>query len=256
MHNIEALLFDVDGTLADTERDGHRVAFNLAFEEQGLKWNWSIELYSDLLKVTGGKERISYYIKQYQPAQVPQIAENDLNIWIADLHKAKTKHYLNLLEQGAVPLRIGVERILRQAVAMKLRLAIATTTTLSNVTTLLKHTLGEESLTWFEIIAAGDIVANKKPAPDIYLYVMEKMQLKPKQCLAFEDSDNGILSAQQADLNTIITVNDYTKNQKFTDALIVLDHLGSESTPMQKLAGSLSLEKAYLDLEELLSKLA
>ncbi|MEZ5450660.1 MAG: HAD family hydrolase [Thiolinea sp.] len=153
MPQLKALLFDVDGTLADTERDGHRVAFNQAFAEAGLPWDWTVELYADLLTVTGGKERIRYFIEKYLPDFVP--AEG-LPAFAARLHARKTVFYLQLLEQGSIPLRNGVRELLAAARAAGLRLGSATTTTPENVSSLLLATLGQESLGWFEVIAAGD----------------------------------------------------------------------------------------------------
>ena len=110
---LRAVLFDVDGTLADTERDGHRVAFNAAFEELGLDWTWDVDLYGDLLKITGGKERIHHYMKNYAPAELDRMGLDGLDAWIASLHKIKTKHYVSLLEGGEIPLRPGVERLIQ-----------------------------------------------------------------------------------------------------------------------------------------------
>ena len=231
---LEALLFDVDGTLADTERDGHRVAFNLAFREAGLAWEWDVPLYAELLTVTGGKERIRFYLENYQwNYTLPP----DLDDFIAGLHQAKTRHYTRLLAEGRIPLRAGVERLLREARNAGLRLAIATTTTPANVEALLVHTLGPESLTWFEVIAAGDIVPAKKPAPDIYLYALQNMALAASSCLAFEDSLNGIRASRGANLRTIITINDYTRDDDFSDAALVLDTFGEADSPCHVLAG-------------------
>jgi len=223
MAKLKALIFDVDGTLSDTERDGHRVAFNRAFTGAGLGWQWDVETYGLLLKVTGGKERIRYFIEDFQPEF---IAPADLEGFIRDLHQSKTRHYVELLRSGAIPLRPGVERLLNEARSAGLRLGIATTTTHENVTTLLSATIGPESITWFDVIAAGDVVPNKKPAPDIYLYALNEMNLPAEECMAFEDSENGLLSSNQAGLKTIVTVNGYTTADKFDGAVIVLDQLG------------------------------
>jgi HAD superfamily hydrolase (TIGR01509 family) len=231
---LKALIFDVDGTLADTERDGHRVAFNQAFQSANLDWNWSVELYGELLAITGGKERIRHYLDKYNPNFE---APTDLKAFIAGLHSAKTEHYCTMLAEGRIPLRTGAERLIKEAREAGLRLAIATTTTMPNVTVLLEHTLGKESLDWFDIIAAGDIVPAKKPAPDIYIHVLEKMGWTPEECLALEDSENGLLSAAQADLKTIITINDYTRNHTFEGAALVLDCFGEPTVPFQVLAG-------------------
>jgi HAD superfamily hydrolase (TIGR01509 family) len=243
---LKALIFDVDGTLADTERDGHRVAFNQAFQSADLDWNWSVELYGELLAITGGKERIRHYLDKYNPNFE---APTDLKAFIAGLHAAKTEHYCTMLAEGRIPLRTGAERLIKEAREAGLRLAIATTTTMPNVTVLLEHTLGKESLDWFDIIAAGDIVPAKKPAPDIYIHVLEKMGWAPEECLALEDSENGLLSAAQADLKTIITINDYTRNHTFEGAALVLDCFGEPTAPFQVLAGDNAKGAGYFSVD-------
>lgn len=244
MGELRALIFDVDGTLADTERDGHRVAFNQAFAEAGLDWDWSALLYGELLAIAGGKERIRYYIDKYCSDFEPP---TDLTEFIANLHATKTKYYQQLVAEGAIPLRPGVKRLLNEAREQGMRLAIATTAAFPNVTALLEHTLGTDSPSWFEIIAAGDIVPAKKPAPDVYQYVLEKMDLEASECLAIEDSYHGIVAASQADLQTIITVNDYTQEQDFSGALLVLNHLGEPEQPFRVIAGDAG-DSTYLDM--------
>jgi HAD superfamily hydrolase (TIGR01509 family) len=224
MADLEALIFDVDGTLADTERDGHRVAFNRAFEEAGLDWEWSVALYGRLLAVTGGKERIRYYLDHFN-SDFPTPA--DLSEFIAALHASKTDHYTRMLSQGMIPLRNGVKRLLQEARQAGLRLAIATTTTPANVSALLQHSLDPNAEAWFEVIAAGDIVPAKKPAPDIYLWALRQMGLKGDACIAFEDSHNGVRSASGAAIASIVvTTNGYTAGDDFSGAKLVVDQFG------------------------------
>lgn len=223
MSEIAALIFDVDGTLADTERDGHRVAFNQAFCDAGLDWDWSAELYGKLLAVTGGKERIKHYLREYNQAFQPP---RDLDRFVAGLHAAKTEHYKALMAQGRIPLRPGVERLLREARKAGVPLAIATTTTPENVTALLESTLGGDSIGWFSEIGAGDVVPAKKPAPDIYTWVLDKMGLEADKVIAFEDSGHGVTSAAEAGIRRIlVTTNGYTEGQDFSRASLVLESL-------------------------------
>jgi HAD superfamily hydrolase (TIGR01509 family) len=241
---LHALLFDVDGTLADTERDGHRPAFNQAFADAGLDWHWDVALYGKLLAVTGGKERMKYYIDHFRPDYRKPDNFDEL---VADLHKAKTRHYSALAAQGGIPMRPGVKRLLVQARTAGLRLAIATTTTPENVTVLLEHSLGAGTQNWFEVIAAGDIVPVKKPAPDIYHWALDKMGLDAADCLAFEDSENGLRASLGAGLKTLVTINDYTLNHDFTGAAVVLSDLGDPGASNRLIAGP-DLGQPFVDV--------
>lgn len=221
---LEALIFDVDGTLADTERDGHRPAFNAAFAEAGLDWRWDEALYGELLEVTGGKERIRFFCERHAPEFLQQA---NVEARIRELHAAKTRHYAELCAQG-IPLRPGIERLLREASAAGLRLGIATTTTPENIAALLAPNL----LALFEKVGAGDTVPNKKPAPDIYQWVLAQLALPASACLAIEDSANGLKASRAAGLATVITRTAYTDDHDFTGALALLPDLGEVSVPL------------------------
>ncbi|MHB1528994.1 MAG: HAD family hydrolase [Acidiferrobacteraceae bacterium] len=227
---LEALVFDVDGTLADTERDGHRIAFNRAFGRVGLDWVWDVPLYGVLLAVTGGKERIRHYSERYHKGPID-------NALVQELHRLKTREYAALIEEEGIPLRPGVQRLLTEARSAGVKLAIATTTTPDNVRALLGRALGPSWSEWFAAIGAGDIVPAKKPAPDIYHHVLKVLGLPPDSCVAFEDSENGLASALGAGLATVVTVNDYTRTQSFKGAALVLSDLGEPGHACRVFAG-------------------
>jgi len=215
MNTLRAIIFDVDGTLAETERDGHRPAFNQAFADLGLAWQWDEKLYGELLAVSGGKERIRHYAERHDPACA---ARPDFAALVTSLHAAKTAHYVRRVETGHLPLRPGIARLIHAARAAGLRLAIATTTAPENVHSLLRASLAAAAPDWFEVIGAGDIVPNKKPAPDIYLWVVERLGLPAANCLAIEDSANGLQSALGAGLRCLVTPGEYTAEQDFAGA--------------------------------------
>lgn len=221
MSQLKALIFDVDGTLAETEAY-HLQAFNCAFKEAGVPWIWGRDLYMSLLSVTGGKERLKHFAARYDTSF---LETPDIEAKIADLHKLKTKHYSRLVESENSALRPGVERLIREAKREGLRLAIATTTTRSNVTSLLTENFGEDGLDLFEVISASDSAPTKKPAPDVYLYALNKLGLGPENCIAFEDSQNGLLSATAAGIKTIVTPSFFTECEETEAALAVVTDL-------------------------------
>jgi len=248
MADLEAIIFDVDGTLADTERDGHRRAFNAAFADVGLDWDWTVERYGRLLGVTGGKERIRAYLRAERPEFEPP---QPLDAFVKELHRRKTEHYVAMMRTGNIPLRAGVLRLLREARAAGVRLAIATTTTPENVSALLASAPEPGLLGWFEVIAAGDVVARKKPAPDIFELALRDLGLPPSACVVIEDSDNGVRSALAAGLKAVlVTVSSYTVGQDFTGAPLVVDRLGEPDAPATAIAGDLA-GASYVDLHVL-----
>lgn len=243
--SLKALIFDVDGTLADTEKYAHLPAFNLTFKDMNLDWHWDDNLYIKLLKITGGKERLKYFIKSYKP-KMPKVG--NLDEFISKIHNNKTNHYVEIIKNGKLPLRKGVKKLIFEAMANNLKLAIATTTTFINVQSLITTNLGNDAMDYFDVIAAGDIVKNKKPAPDIYNYALNKLNLKADECISFEDSENGMLSATAAGLKSIITVNGYTKKQNFKNALIILDSLGDEECDFKVIKGN-SYGYSYVNIK-------
>jgi len=212
-----ALIFDVDGTLADTE-EAHRLAFNAAFRDAGLPWHWDRPLYTRLLAVAGGKERLRHFARTADPA-LP------IDSRIDRLHAGKTHHYERLAGAGRLPLRPGVLRLLQQARAARLPLAIATTTTPVNLDALLRAPLGDGWRDWFAAICDGATPGRKKPAPDVYHAVLHKLGVDGAACLAFEDSEHGFWAARAAGIPTVVTPTAYTAGHDFSGAWMVLDGL-------------------------------
>src|SRR6185312_13752283 len=189
--SIEALIFDVDGTLADTE-EAHRQAFNDAFRAYGLGFTWSRELYRELLQVTGGKERLAAFFYRTRLTVRERIR---LAALIPGLHAAKTSSYLERMKLGRVLLRPGVRRLMSEARAAGVRLAVASTTSPENVSALLEGALGEDALDEFSVIVTGDAVPRKKPAPDIYVLALSRLGVTSGRAVAFEDSRIGVSAA-------------------------------------------------------------
>ena len=213
-----ALIFDVDGTLAETE-EVHREAFNAAFAMANLGWRWGRVVYTDLLRVAGGKERIRAFDRLR--AEAPALSDAE----IAELHRLKTTIYADLIASGGCPLRPGVKALLIAALTRGQRLAIATTTSRGNIEALLASALGQDWADFFAVIVAGDEVCKKKPAPDVYLEVLSRLRLPASECLAIEDSGIGLVAASCAGIPVLISRSAYFRNDDFSAALLAIDDL-------------------------------
>ncbi len=230
--DLRALIFDVDGTLADTE-EFHRQAFNEAFNDFGLDWEWTPDLYAGLLAISGGRERILHYAARtgvhHDRSTLPEFA--------AEVHRAKSIHYGRMLRAGHIPLRTGVRRLLNEAREQKIHLAIATSTAYVNVKTLLEMNLGADWQAWFSVVASCDVVEEKKPSAAVYHHVLNKLELPPSACIAFEDTVNGLKAATSAHIRTIITTHYFTRHQPFPGAALVVNHLGEPEHPFKRVSG-------------------
>jgi HAD superfamily hydrolase (TIGR01509 family) len=217
---MKALIFDCDGVLVDTERDGHRVAFNRAFAAAGIDAKWNVELYGKLLKIAGGKERMTHYFNE-----VGWPDGKTADALIPELHKRKTAVFTDLIAKGSLPLRPGVARIVDEAHAAGIRLGVCTTSDPKAIDGVL-DLFGAERKKWFEIVLAGDIVKKKKPDPAIYNLAKQKLRLNGEDCVVVEDSRNGLLASLGAGMPTLITTSTYTKDEDFSGAAKVVPDLG------------------------------
>ena len=247
--SIDALVFDVDGTLADTE-ETHRRAFNGAFDQLGLGWAWPTDFYRSLLQVTGGKERIVHFI---DGLALPAAETARLIALVPAIHARKTVLYTDAVRDGAVTLRDGVQRLIEQARTAGCRLAIASTTTAANIDALLQVTIGPQGRDLFAAIACGDEVRAKKPAPDVYRLALQRLGVQAAAAVAFEDSEPGLQAARAAHLWTVVTLNPWTSGGDFSAAALVLPSLGSADQPWPGEPGRKLANAAWLNFDELRS---
>lgn len=221
MGALKAIFFDQDGVIIDTEKDGHRVAFNETFKAFGYDFQWDVDRYQKLLQISGGKERMRHYF--HEEGLFTELSKSEEDDFIKDLHKKKTEIFISLIEAGKLPLRTGVKRVMMEAMVKGIRLGVCTTANERSANAIAKGMLRDIE---FEFVLAGDVVSKKKPDPEIYLLALEKTGLKPQQCLVIEDSRNGILAAKAANLYVVATTNVYTENEDLSDAEIVVTSLG------------------------------
>lgn len=216
-------MFDCDGVLADTERDGHRRAFNLAFADRGIDEEWTEERYGVLLAVGGGKERMTAHWNEVGwPEQIPEAERSDK---VMSLHLQKTDIFMQLIDRGEIPLRPGVLRLIDEAIAGGVRLAVCSTSNERAVRNLVDTLMGPERADKFRVYA-GDMVAKKKPAPDVYLMAVEEMGLDLRRCVIVEDSHIGVGAAVAAGISCLVTKSSYTAEEDFTGAKMIVDELG------------------------------
>lgn len=221
MAEIKAVLFDQDGVIIDTERDGHRVAFNQTFKEFGYGFEWSVEKYHELLQVAGGKERMRHYLHtEGFGVEVKPEEEDQL---IKDMHKLKTAIFVELIESGRLPLRPGVKRLMQEVMDAGLVLGVCTTSNERAARAVAYKILKDIK---FDFVLAGDIVSKKKPDPEIYNLALEKAGLKPEECIVIEDSRNGVLAAKAAGMHIVATTNVYTEKEDLSDADLIVTCLG------------------------------
>ncbi|MBP7053530.1 MAG: HAD-IA family hydrolase [Phycisphaerae bacterium] len=233
MLEIKAILFDQDGVIVDTERDGHRVAFNRAFESFGFNVRWDVAKYHEMLQVGGGKERMRHQLRtEGFGREIPPDQEDAL---IVQLHQRKTDIFIEMIDRGELPLRPGVHRLMQEASHRGLMLGICTTSAERAARAILEGLLADIR---FDLVLAGDIVKRKKPDPEIYLLALEKTGLRPEQCVVVEDSSNGVKAAKAAGMNVVATVNEYTRDEDLSLADVVLSCLGEEDGPRAELIRS------------------
>jgi HAD superfamily hydrolase (TIGR01509 family) len=221
MANIKAFFFDQDGVIIDTEKDGHRVAFNRTFKKHGFNFEWSEEEYHGLIQISGGKERMTHYLKTKGFGR--EIHEEEEAPLIQQLHHDKTDEFISMLEKNELPLRPGIHRLMREINQHGLKLAVCTTSNQRSAQAVADGMLPDIK---FDFILAGDMVTKKKPDPEIYLAAMTKSGLKPEECVVIEDSENGVTAGKAAGMHVVATTNFYTEKEDLSKADLVVSCLG------------------------------
>lgn len=247
---MKALIFDCDGVLAETEKDGHRVAYNLAFKECGIEAEWDALEYASLVRISGGKERMKAYFSEHTHCFPAQQFDDE---YIKKIYKCKTQIFIDMISASKLPLRVGIKRIIKEAHEKGILLFVCSTAHLDSVSSLLMVNLGEENMGNFTELFCGDVVKAKKPAPDIYNIVKSKYGLMGTDCLVVEDSRNGLLAAKRAGMHCIVTPSFYTVEEDFSEADAVVSSLGDpDTTKVRIIKGSkLRQDTEFFTIEDL-----
>lgn len=232
MSQVKAVFFDQDGVIIDTERDGHRVSFNMTFKEFGFTDEWGVEYYHELLQIAGGKERMKHHWKTKGFSK--PLTEEEIDNLVKEMHKRKTALFVELIETGKLPLRPGVHRFMKEAMEAGLKVAVCTTSNEKAAKAVTEKILSDIK---FDLVLAGDVVQNKKPDPEIYNLALSKLDLKPEEVFVVEDSKNGVKAAKAAGLKTIVTTNHYTEKEDVSAGDVIVSCLGDpggEKAEMRK----------------------
>lgn len=249
---IRAVFFDQDGVIADTERDGHRVAFNLTFKEFGFSDEWDVDYYHELLQIGGGKERIKHHWRTRGFSR--PLSEEEIDGLIPVMHQRKTALFVEWLASGKLPLRPGIRRFMREAMDAGLQLAVCTTSAEQTARAVIATLLPEIR---FDLVLAGDVVARKKPDPEIYCLALSRLGLRPDEAFAVEDSRNGVLAAKGAGLKTLVTLNPYTEKEDVSAGDIIVTCLGDpDGEKAQLRKGDLPGFDGVVRVEQVLARFA
>jgi HAD superfamily hydrolase (TIGR01509 family) len=231
---LSAVLFDVDGTIAETE-DLHRRSFNESFKEFNLDWFWDEAIYRELINIGDGKDRIEHHIKRAWPEMLEY---KNLNKYISSIHKVKNEIFKDLIIECEIRTRPGVIRLIEELKKHNVRIAIVSSTTQEDLMTLFKKGLELDPNSMFDLVAHGDCTKKKRPSPEIYEWILEKLRLPPQSCVAIEDSLRGARSAMNADINVLVTPSFYTKDEVFDEAKVVVSSLGEAHQPFEIVKGN------------------
>ena len=231
MSQIKAVFFDQDGVIIDTERDGHRVSFNMTFKEFGFTDEWSVEYYHELLQIAGGKERMKHHWKTKGFSK--KTTEEEIDRLIPEMHKRKTALFVELIETGKLPLRPGIHRFMKEAMESGLKIAVCTTSNEQAAKAITEKILTDIK---FDLVLAGDVVGKKKPDPEIYHLALSKLGLKPDEVFVVEDSKNGVAASKAAEIKTVVTTNGYTEKEDVSAGDVIVTCLGDPKGEKAKMS--------------------